>query len=282
MIPLAAITQWRSQHAPWALDEQVEQDLIISRALVDLFSDPLIAATLVFRGGTALNKLYFKPAARYSEDIDLVQVVAGDIGPVLTAIRQRLAWLGEARYKVSGKLSTLTFRFETESQPVLSRKIKVEINTREHFSVEGLVRVPFAVAVPNWDNYSGIAEVVTYSFEELLGTKLRALYERRKGRDVFDLAYALQRDPAPNMSTIIACFSRYTQADEGSISRSDFLANFDEKCAFPGFLDEVSAFLAPGVHFDRVADPEGVRKLIAMLPTKQSPEPPSSIDGDVS
>jgi len=162
VIPLAAITQWRTEHAPWALDEQVEQDLIISRALVDLFSDPLIAATLVFRGGTALNKLYFKPAARYSEDIDLVQVVPGDIGPLLTAIRERLAWLGTARYKASEKLATLTFRFQTESKPVSTRKLKVEINTREHFSVEGLVQVPFVVASPNWDDYSADAAIAMH------------------------------------------------------------------------------------------------------------------------
>lgn len=285
MIPLAAITQWRSEHAPWALDEQVEQDLIISRALVDLFSDPLIAKSLVFRGGTALNKLYFKPAARYSEDIDLVQVVAGDIGPILTAIRERLAWLGSASYKASGKLATLTFRFQTEAQPVSTRKLKVEINTREHFWVEPLVKLPFEVVAPSWEGYSGSAEVVTYAFEELLGTKLRALYERRKGRDVFDLAYALERDPMPDQSKILACFARYTDDGAGGISRSDFLANFDAKCAFPGYLEEVSAFLAPDVHFDRDADPERVRKLIAMLPDKTPPSPSSTaapIDGDAS
>ena len=285
MIPLSAIVQWRSEQAPWALDEDVEQDLIISRALVDLFSEPLIAANLVFRGGTALNKLYFRPATRYSEDIDLVQVVAGEIGPILTAIRQRLDWLGKAKYESSEKLVTLTFRFETESLPVMPRKLKVEINTREHFSVEPLVKVPFEVAAPNWSGYSGTAEIVTYTFEELLATKLRALYERRKGRDVFDLAYALQRDPAPDLSKIVACFGRYTRDRIRRISRADLLADLNEKCAFPGYLEEVSAFLAPGVHFDRDADPERVRKLIAMLPDKTPPSPSSTaapIDGDAS
>ena len=57
MIPRDYITQWR-ERAPWSEDFQVEQDLIISRALVEMFSDPVLAGTLAFRGGTALYKLY--------------------------------------------------------------------------------------------------------------------------------------------------------------------------------------------------------------------------------
>lgn len=76
MIPKDFITEWRA-HAPWVADRQVEQDLVISRALVELFSRPTIASALAFRGGTALYKLHLRPAARYSEDIDLVQTQEG-------------------------------------------------------------------------------------------------------------------------------------------------------------------------------------------------------------
>ena len=265
MIPRAAITQWRAEHAPWPLDEQVEQDLIISRALVDLFNDPLIAATMAFRGGTALNKLYFEPAARYSEDIDLVQIVPGDIGPALTAIRDRLAWLGIARYAHKDKLVTLTFKFTTEFEPVSTRKLKVEINTREHFSVQPLIHHAFAVESLAW-KYSGSTSIPTYSFEELLGTKLRALYERRKGRDVFDLAYAMQQSTPPDLDAVIECFLEYVRRDGHAISRAKLESNFDDKCKYPGFLQEVNAFLAPGVSFDPVADPVRVRDLLARLP----------------
>lgn len=72
MIPRAAITAW-CPSAPWATDAQVEQDLVLSRAVVEIFSEPTLASALVFRGGTALHKLFLTPAARYSEDIDLVQ-----------------------------------------------------------------------------------------------------------------------------------------------------------------------------------------------------------------
>lgn len=78
MIPKDFITEWRA-HAPWVTDRQVEQDLVIPRALVELFSREPIANALAFRGGTALYKLHLRPAARYSEDIDLVQTVPGEL-----------------------------------------------------------------------------------------------------------------------------------------------------------------------------------------------------------
>ena len=58
----------------------VEQDLVISRALVEMYSVPELADLLAFRGGTALYELHLRPPARYSEDIDLVQFQPEPIG----------------------------------------------------------------------------------------------------------------------------------------------------------------------------------------------------------
>jgi len=60
--------------APWATDVQVEQDLVLSRILVEMFQDASLAEHLAFRGGTALHKLFLSPAAPYSEDVDLGSV----------------------------------------------------------------------------------------------------------------------------------------------------------------------------------------------------------------
>ena len=99
MIPRDFITEWRAQ-APWVQDFQVEQDLVISRALVAIFSEPVLHEALAFRGGTALYKLHLKPPARYSEDIDLVQTKAERAGPMMEALRAVLdPWLGKPRWK---------------------------------------------------------------------------------------------------------------------------------------------------------------------------------------
>lgn len=146
MIPRDYITEWRAS-APWVQDFQVEQDLVICRALVEIFAHPVLSKALAFRGGTALYKLYLTPAARYSEDIDLVQVKAEPAGPVMDALREVLdAWLGRAQYKQSEGRVTFKYRFQSEGPAAAPLRLKVEINTREHFSAHGHQLVPFSVA----------------------------------------------------------------------------------------------------------------------------------------
>lgn len=92
MIDRASITNWSVSH-PWGQKSFVEQDLVISRVLVSIYSDPFLSEALAFRGGTALHKLYLAPQVRYSEDIDLVQVESGPIKPIVERLDAVLAWL---------------------------------------------------------------------------------------------------------------------------------------------------------------------------------------------
>lgn len=178
MIPRADVIAW-GQVVPWADPGMVEQDLVLSRALVELYSDPALARGLALRGGTALHKLALVPPGRYSEDVDLVQSTAGPIGPLLSGIRRRLdPWLGTPTRDQAASSVTLLYRFDSEVPPVRRLRLKVEINTREHFAVFGYRTRRFAVAT-RW--FTGRASVRTY---ELLATKLRALYQRRRGRDL--------------------------------------------------------------------------------------------------
>jgi len=152
----------------------------VSRALVDMFNSENLARAMAFRGGTALQKLFFERPGRYSEDIDLVQREAGPIGPAIDSIREKLdRWLGRPKYKRGHGRVTLIYRFETTSKPVHRMTLKVEINTHEHFAVFDCQQIKFTVQNP-W--FSGAADVTTYRLEELLATKLRALYQRKKGR----------------------------------------------------------------------------------------------------
>jgi len=131
LIPQAYIQAWR-EHAPWPNPAQVEQDLIICRALCDWFNAPALAGKITFRGGTAIHKLLFKQPLRYSEDIDLVQTQAEPMGATVDAIRDALFWLGKCQREQAGHSMHLVFRFAPESAPQTALKLKVEINTREH------------------------------------------------------------------------------------------------------------------------------------------------------
>ena len=236
MIPRAHITAWRAK-APWSSDAQVEQDLVVSRAIVELFSDGNVAGEVAFRGGTALHKLHLDPPGRYSEDIDLVQVTAGPIGRLMDAIRGRFdPWLGEPQSKRGPGGVSLVYRFESETRPITPLRLKLEINTREHFFVLGQRRMRFAIDNP-W--HSGGADVLTYEPEELLGTKLRALYQRKKGRDLFDLSQALTRLTALDPDRVVACFLRYLEHGGLRVTRTEFEENLAAKLEDEVFLRDV-------------------------------------------
>lgn len=263
MIPRDYITAWRAQ-APWVQDFQVEQDLVISRALVEIFSHPLLHDALAFRGGTALYKLHLRPAARYSEDIDLVQTKAEPAGPMMEALRGILdPWLGKPKWKQTEGRVAFVYRFDSEDAPPVPLKLKVETHTREHFTVYGLKHVPLAVS-SGW--FEGSCRIQSYELEELLGTKLRALYQRKQGRDLFDLATALEQsnvDPA----RIVAAFSAYMEHEGHSVTRAQFEENLTLKLRDPLFTADISPLLAADVTWDiEAAAPVVSSRLIELLP----------------
>ncbi len=253
MIPIAYITQWR-QFAPWIDNAQVEQDLILSRVIVDLFSDPFLRQELAFRGGTALNKLFFKPAARYSEDIDLVRTSTGAITDIIDALRSRLdPWLGEPQRERKENGFKLRYIFNPEGSPNIKQKIKIEINTRECFTVYDRILEPFSV---NSSWFSGESLVNTYQLEELMATKLRALYQRKKGRDLFDLWFALQNDSLDS-EKIIHAFQHYMNQENKSITRELFELNLDQKLETSFFMEDINILLSPDLKNKTSVSTEG-------------------------
>jgi predicted nucleotidyltransferase component of viral defense system len=255
VISRAYLTEWR-RHVPWIDDAQIEQDLILSRALTDLYSDPLVSSELAFRGGTALHKLFLSPAGRYSEDLDLVQVHAGAIGTVIDAVRARLdPWLGTPQRKQGHGRVTLVYRFSSEIPPTVRLRLKVEINTREHFTVYGLCSQPFSIDSP-W--HKATVQILTYTLEELLGTKLRALYQRKKGRDLYDLWMGLTRHEALDVSKVINCFHRYMDHGNHSVSKAEYIANLEEKMGDAPFTKDIFPLLSK----DAVYDPSVAHRLV--------------------
>lgn len=257
MIPQAYITEW-SRQVPWTTNEQVEQDLLICRALIEIFSDDWLSEHLAFRGGTALHKLYLHPQQRYSEDIDLVQVSSEPFGPVIDRIREKLAFLGEPQRKQKANNNTLYFRFDSEFPPVQRLRLKVETNCREHFSVLGLQKFLFRV---NSTYFEGNCHLTTYRLEELLGTKLRALYQRSKGRDLFDLYIALMQFPNMDIDALMSCYHQYMHFSvDHPPSRREFIMNMELKIADPDFLGDTMALLRLEVPYNPLEAFDLVRK----------------------
>jgi len=262
MIAERAIIEWNEQ-APWNSMLMVEQDLIICRALVAIYTDEFLSSRLAFRGGTALHKLYLSPQPRYSEDIDLVQIQPENIGAILNKLREVLAFLGTPKVMVKKNNNTMIFRVESTFPPIVPIRLKIEINCKEHFDVLGLTKIPFEI---NNSWFSGTCEIVTYRLDELIGTKLRALYQRKKGRDLFDLLKALE-NPNLNTENVVKCFHKYIAFSDGkSPSKAVYIAIMEEKMQEEVFLNDIAILLRPGLGYDPQAAYETVkRELIEKL-----------------
>jgi predicted nucleotidyltransferase component of viral defense system len=242
MIPMMNIIAWGNL-VPWAEQRQVEQDLIISRAIVDLFSDQFLREQLRFRGGTALNKLHFPSPIRYSEDIDLVRTSTGPIKPTIDHIRERLEpWLGPASFDRSAIAPKLKFRVTAEDPASTAPiRLKLEINTSETMAFDSPQEILFRVDNP-W--FAGETSVPTFSRAEILATKLRALLQRNKGRDLFDLSHALEVFEGLDRNRVVECFGQYLEQSQTPISRAVAEQRMFAKLNSPGFLTDLRPLLA--------------------------------------
>ncbi len=234
----------------WKYDYMVEQDMVISRALESLYSNDLIRDTLVFKGGTALNKLFFEPAARYSEDIDLVRIEGDRIGPISKAISSSLLWLveeaGFGPPAHSLRKYGLKFFYKFQNVDGSMSKLKVEVNTREPFHITPIKQVPFSFESDWW---SGSTHITTYCIEELMATKMRAVYQRRKGRDLFDAWYVFSKGLA-NIEKVVAMFHAYNEYNGTKITRQMFIQNMQEKKNNADFRQDITALLPLDTDYD--------------------------------
>jgi len=256
MIPRPHVALWQD-HAPWRQFFQVEQDLVVCRVLVELFSDEYLSDHLAIRGGTALHKLYLNPAPRYSEDINLVQFRPGPIKPIMQRIEDLLTFFEKPRStKVGGHGVRILYRFTSEYEGIPLR-LKLEINCREHINILDWSFATFKVE-SEW--FSGMTEIRTYNVNELLGTKMRALFQRSKGRDLFDLDYS-RRNLVLDPGEIIRCFKTYTKLSTGKRppSRKEFLLNIEEKENDPNFMGDLESLLRQGIEYRQEIAFEWVR-----------------------
>jgi len=252
MLSVNAITAWGVTH-PWATADQIEQDLLLSRAICEIANHPYLSAELLFRGGTALHKLHLPQPARYSEDLDYVRTTAGGIATLtrtLCDLGQDLSFQTSSRITEHPKVY-----WRTTSQADNPLRIKIEINTHERTPALPTIRVPFNLATPWW---SGNSDVPTFQLAELIATKMRALYQRSKGRDLFDIWLALtQTDLSPEQ--VLAAFETYRPRGYSSIFAVN---NLDAKLADPDFRHDLDQLIAQSV---TPYDPDDAGTLVKLL-----------------
>lgn len=247
---------------PWPSLRQVEQDLLLCRAMVAIFSDEFLSTQVAMRGGTLLHKVYLAPAARYSEDIDLVVIGNRPEDHVRKALRRVLvdvlgtpkvsAWdaiaLAIRNTAKPSRILRMTYRVPSMSTPGAFLEIAVEANVTERTSHQPIMRIPFEIPFRGEPMKTAING---YDIHEMLGTKMRALFQRRRGRDLFDLYHALTlARPPVDPDAVVRSFLHYLEQEDSRAGRSEFISILDAHLTDAGFLSDMNHLLRKGIVYD--------------------------------
>jgi len=249
---------------PWPELYQVEQDLLLSLAMRAIFEDRFLAEQVAMRGGTVLQKVHLAPAARYSEDIDLVAVGDRPESHIIKALTRVLrpvlgkekssAWaflrLAVRNAAKPSRILRCVFKVPSVSAPGRELAIEVEANVSERVPKYALQRLGFEVG---FRGQFFQTTIVSYSINEMLGTKLRAMFQRKKGRDLFDLYWALtSRSALPvSIDEVVDAFLHYMREEETEVPRAEFVTHL-RSCLGDqaGFCTDMYPLLRSGLTYD--------------------------------
>lgn len=205
MIPTAFVTAW-SIRAPWPSPAQVEQDLLLSRVLIEMYQD------------------------------DFLRTTSSGIAPLTTAVTSLGQRLG---FDVSTRISQHPkIYLRTTAADGSTLRIKIEINTHERSPARPVISMTHVVDSPWW---SGQGDIIMFTPAELVSTKIRALFQRNKGRDLFDLWLALTElnlDP----DDILEAYPTYAPP---GLTAKRAIADLESKVLNPSFQTDIAPLIDP-------------------------------------
>lgn len=177
-----------------------------------------------------------------------MQIRAEPIKETVERLQAALSFLGNSSVKPKRDGTQIICRFDSEFPPSIRLRLKVEANTREHFTAHGLKQFPFQVK-SSW--FKGSCNLTTYRLEELLGTKLRALFQRKKSRDLYDLFIAIKQKKDLDLDALIHSYREYMNFSvERPPTQREYLLNMEIKMRDSEFLGDTTALLRPDVPYD--------------------------------
>lgn len=264
---------------PWAAQYQVEQDLLLCRSMAVLFDDDFLSSQIAMRGGTLLHKAHLAPASRYSEDIDLVVVGTRPDDHVRRAIRRVLTdVLGVPKVSVWGALKLavrnavqpsrvlrMTYSLPSIIEPGRMLDIVIEANVTERKPHRAVMEIPFSFPFRDKPVQTRIKG---YDIHEMLGTKMRAMFQRKRGRDLFDLYWALTKSAKPvDPAAIIESFRHYMRQEGTKAGRAEFVGILEAHLKDRGFCSDMEPLLRHGISYDPQSAGNYIKaNLLSLLP----------------
>jgi predicted nucleotidyltransferase component of viral defense system len=199
------------------------------------------------KGGTAINKLYLAETSRLSVDLDFNHLGSKEevleekrvVRELIMELLKKQDNSYDVHYERPYGLTRIKARYKTVGGPI--QNFKIEISHVERFPIISPLRKK--IKTPD-----GLADVVTYTLEELTATKLRALLERFKGRDIYDLFFISKLKPDPTV--IRKMFLYYFYRSRKVFNPNVHYKNLVKRYESGNYADDVSAFVKPTVTFD--------------------------------
>jgi predicted nucleotidyltransferase component of viral defense system len=264
---------------PWSTQHQVEQDLLLCRAMVALFDDAFLSSQIAMRGGTLLHKVHLAPPSRYSEDIDLVVVGTRPEEHIRRAVRRVLTdVLGTPKASVwdtiklalrntvkPSRVLRMTYSIPSIIESGRMLDIVVEANVTERKPHLSVVEIPFSFP---FRDKPVLTQVKGYDIHEMLGTKLRAMFQRKRGRDLFDLYWALTKSTSRvDPPAIIESFQHYMKQEGTKAGRAEFVGILEAHLKDRGFCSDMESLLRSGISYDPQSAGSYVKtNLLSLLP----------------
>ena len=188
----------------WGLRESIiEKDYVIGWVLWGIGSDPELSAHWAFKGGTSLKKCYIE-TWRFSEDLDFTVMPGGfykpeDIEPLIKRVLERVYdesgidfSVKPSIFKYAGKYlyteGSIYYRGPRNAR--IPARIKLDISGAEKVACPTILR---DISHPYSDSLPAPAQVRCYAFEEVFAEKLRAMGERGRPRDLYDIVLLFRR-----------------------------------------------------------------------------------------
>ena len=228
LIKKEQIIEW-GEKEKFQQDEHAEKDLYIEFFLKVITENKLLLKHLIFKGGTALQKIHLEKSLRFSEDIDFEHRINKEIEHTLNEIKL-IFEKANLNIKIKRKKNNYEISFLYQSKAIKKpNKLKIEISDREDFSILGYTRKLLPI---NNVCFSSNVMISTYDINEILSQKTRALYQRNKGRDLYDL-FVSQSHPDFDIEKIAQCFIRHMTDEKSGNSimptEKDFILSLKRK-----------------------------------------------------
>jgi predicted nucleotidyltransferase component of viral defense system len=151
------------------------------------------------------------------------------------------------------------------SEPGTTLDIVVEANVTERTPHRQIVEIPFEFLFRD----APVKTLINgYEIHEMIGTKMRALFQRRRGRDLFDLYWALTlANPPIDPTAVIESFQHYLTKEGNSAGRAEFIGILEAHLGDRGFCSDMDQLLRTGASYDAQEAGEYVKaNLLKLLP----------------